>query len=178
MHFVVRRAFLHRDQPILLGHDVADRIVELLLEAHVAAGDDADQVAVAVDDRHAGNVARAGELEHFADRRFGTDGERLADHAGFELLDPGDFGRLAFERHVLVDDADAAELRHGDRQARFGHRIHRRGEDRQVQAQVAGQARGERDILGQDGRMRGDEGNIVVGERFSLDAQHGRVRGE
>ena len=44
--------------------------------------------------------------------------------------------------------------------------------------EVAGQARGERDVLGQDGRMRGDEGNVVVGERFSLDAQHGRVREE
>jgi hypothetical protein len=39
---------------------VADRIVELLLEAHVAARDDADQLAVVVDHRHAGDVAGTG----------------------------------------------------------------------------------------------------------------------
>ena len=44
-HLVVAGALAHRDQFVLLGHDVADRIVELLLEAHVAPGDDADQVA-------------------------------------------------------------------------------------------------------------------------------------
>src|SRR5690606_17998237 len=40
---VVGGPLLHRDQPVLPGHDVADRIVEFLLEAHVAARDDADQ---------------------------------------------------------------------------------------------------------------------------------------
>src|SRR3546814_14669332 len=36
---------------------------------------------------------------------------------------------------------------------------------------------GERDILGQDGRVRRDEGNVVVGKCFSLDAQHGSAGG-
>ena len=51
-HFLVGGAFAHGDEPILLGHDVADRIVELGLETHVAAGDDADQLT-AIDHRHA-----------------------------------------------------------------------------------------------------------------------------
>ena len=38
--------------------------------------------------------------------------------------------------------------------------------------QVAGQAGFEGDVLRQDGRMRGDEGNIVVRQCFSLDAEH------
>jgi predicted nucleic acid-binding Zn ribbon protein len=42
-------------------------------------------------------------------------------------------------RHVLVEDADAAELGHGDRQARFGDGVHGRRDDRQVQASAAGQ---------------------------------------
>ena len=44
-HFIRRGAFLDRDQAILLGHDVADRIVQLGLEAHVAMGHDAGQQA-------------------------------------------------------------------------------------------------------------------------------------
>src|SRR3546814_5856682 len=40
-----------------------------------------------------------------------------------------------------------------------------------------GQPGGERDILGQDGRVRRNEGNVVVGKCFSLDAQHGSAGG-
>src|SRR3546814_7415336 len=42
---------------------------------------------------------------------------RFADHAGFEVLDPRDLLGLALGAHVLVDDADAAKLGHGDGQA-------------------------------------------------------------
>ena len=34
-----------------------------------------------------------------------------------------------------------------------------------------------RDVLGQDDRMRGNEGDVVERQRFGLDAQHGRLRG-
>ncbi len=40
-----------------------------------------------------------------------------------------------------MDDADAAGLRHGDRQPRLGDRVHRRGDDRQVEADRAGELR-------------------------------------
>jgi hypothetical protein len=174
--FVVTGAFAHGDEAILLGHDVADRIVELLLEAHVASGDDADELAAVVDHRHAGDVARAGELEHVADGGVGADGEGFLDHAGFEFLDPGDFRRLAIDRHVLVQDADAAELGHRDGEARFGDGVHGGGHDREVQAEVAGEPRCERDVLGQDDRVRRDEGDVVVGECFDLDAEHVAVQ--
>src|SRR3546814_7609894 len=78
---------------------------------------------------------RSGELEHLADGGLRTDGERFADHAGFEVLDPRDLIGLALGAHVLVDDADAAELGHGDGQAGFGDRIHRRRNDRHVRSE-------------------------------------------
>ena len=55
--FVQRRAFLHRDQAILRGHDVAQRLVEVLRSA-VAVGDDTDQLA-AFDHRQAGDAVLA-----------------------------------------------------------------------------------------------------------------------
>src|SRR5690606_21697997 len=147
-----------------------------LLEAHVAAGDDADQL-VAVDDRDAGDVARPGQLEHFADGGLRADGERLADHAGFEVLDLQHLLGLALGGHVLVHDADAAELGHRDGEPGLGDRVHGRGDDRDVQPEVAGQAGGEGDVLGKDRGVRRDERDVVVGERVSLDAQHGRASG-
>ncbi len=43
----------------------------------------------------------------------------------------------ASDRHVLVDDADAAFLRDRDREARLGDRVHRGRHDRQVQPDAA-----------------------------------------
>jgi hypothetical protein len=142
----------------------------------LAAGDDADQLAT-LDHRHAGDVTGAGELEDFGDRGLWADGERLLDHAGLELLDRGDLRRLGLHAHVLVDDADAAQLRHGNGQARFADGVHRGRQDRQANGQVAGEAGRERDVLGQDNRMRRDERNVVEGQCFSLDTQHGRGPG-
>ena len=44
---------------------------------------------------------------------------------------------LRLDRQVLVDDAEAALLGHGDRQARLGDRVHRGRDDRDVQADLA-----------------------------------------
>ena len=168
-HFVLGSALLHRDQPLLARHDVLDRILGLLLEAQVAVGDDADEL-LAIDHRHAGDVVRARDLHDFADRGLRRHRDRIADHARFELLDQAHFGRLAFDGHVLVDDADAAGLRHRDGEARFGDGIHRRRDDRQVQADRAGQAGAKIDVARKYARKRGNERNVVEGESFGEDA--------
>ena len=174
-HFLVGCVLADRHQPILLGHDVADRIVELLLEAHVAAGDDAHELS-AVDYRHARNIPCAGELEHFADGGVGADRERLADHAGLEVLHQPHLRGLMRDAHVLVHDADAAELRHRDRQPRLGDGIHCGRHDRRVELDAAREPGAQVDVVRQYHRMRGHQGDVVEGERFSHDAQHGRLR--
>ena len=75
-----------------------------------------------------------------AHRHRRRDRDRILDHAAFEALDLRDFGGLPRRRHVLVHDADAAFLRDGDREARFGDRVHRRGQQRDVQRDRAGEA--------------------------------------
>src|SRR5689334_24582813 len=136
-HLILGSALLHRDQPVLAGHDVLDRILGLLLEAQVAVGDDADEL-LAIDHRHARDVMRVRDLHDFADRSLRTDRDRIADDARLELLDQAHFGRLPLDGHVLVDDADAAGLRHRDGEAGFGNGIHCRRDDRQVQADRSG----------------------------------------
>jgi hypothetical protein len=168
-HFVLGRTFLDRDQAFLARHDVAHRIVRLLLEAQIPVRHDADEL-FAVDDRHAGDIVAARDLHDLADRGVRTDRDRVADHARLKLLDQAHFGGLAFDRHVLVNDADAAALGHRDREARLGHRIHRGGHDRQVQADSAGQAGAEIDVARQHRRMGRHERNVVEGESFGEDA--------
>ena len=66
------------------------------------------------------------------------DGDRVHHHAGLEFLDLPHLRGLLVRLEVAVDDADAAGLRHGDRHVRFGHRVHGRGDDRDVEARCRG----------------------------------------
>ena len=55
------------------------------------------------------------------------------------FLTAADLGHLFLGGEVLVDDADAALLRHGDGHGAFGDGIHCRGEQRDVQADGTGE---------------------------------------
>ena len=101
-HFVLAGAFLNGHQLVLAGHDVANRIVQLAFETHVATGDDPDQF-IAIDHGHTGNIVLTGQIEHFPDRCLRPDRNRVLDHAGFVLLDDADLLGLAFDAHVLCE---------------------------------------------------------------------------
>ena len=95
-HLFLRRVLAHRDQALLRRHDRGHRRIELVLEAQVAVRDDADRL-LADHHRHAGDAARARELEHLADGHVGRDRDRVLDDAAFELLHAADFARLRLD---------------------------------------------------------------------------------
>jgi hypothetical protein len=156
----------HSDQALARRHDLAHRLVVAGLEAQVAPGDDADHLA-AVADRESGHpkLLRQGhDLAHGGGRR---DHHRVAQQAAFIALDLGHLRGLLGGRQVLVNDADAAFLSDGNRQARFSHGVHGRGDQGQLQFDIAGKPGGERGVLGQDLGECGHQQHIVEGERFS-----------
>ena len=57
----------------------------------------------------------------------------IDDHAAFTAFDAVDFFGLAFDRHVAVDETDAALLRERDGEVGFGDGIHRGADDGNVQ---------------------------------------------
>ena len=126
------------DQAVALGHDAGHRLVEVRLEAQVAVGDDADDV-LAVDDGKPRDAVLPGQREHFPHRHRRGNRDRILYHAAFEALDLGHLGRLLGGRHVLVNDAKAAFLRDRDREPRIGDRVHRRGNQRDVEVDGAGE---------------------------------------
>ena len=72
--FVLADAFADRDQPVL-GHQLGDGLTHVGGEAHVAVGQDADQlaglaVAAALHHRDAGNVVLLHQLERIGERRL------------------------------------------------------------------------------------------------------------
>ena len=157
------RALGHGDQLVARRHDRGDRLVEARLEAQVAVGDDADD-ALAVDDRQPGDAMADDQVDELAHGHRRRDRDRVLDDAALEALDLRDLGGLPRRRQVLVDDADAAFLGDRDREAGLGDRVHRGGNDRDVDPDAARQARAERDFARDDRGMRGDEQDVVERE--------------
>ncbi len=140
--FLRARSFLDVYQPIARGHDGAHRLVEVGLEAVVAVGDHADDLAL-LHHRESRYPVLLREREKLAHRDVRRHRHRIAQHAGFEALDLGDFRGLLLGGEILVDDADAAFLRDGDRQARLGDGVHRRRDERDVELDVKDVVKGE-----------------------------------
>ena len=140
---VERRADRHGEQR-LARHHLGDRPVDVGLEPQIAVGQDADQppfLAAVFGDRHARDAVLLHQVERFEDPVGGGQRDRIDDHAALRPLDAIDFGGLFVDRQVLVDDAEAALLRHRDRQPRLGDGVHRRADQRHAQPDVARQLR-------------------------------------
>ncbi len=107
-------------------------------EAHVAVGENADQLAGAAiatpfDNRNSRDAMFVHQRQGVRQRRIGMDSHRIDHHAGLELFHLPDLCRLYVRLEIAVNDADAAGLRHGDRHVGFGHRVHGRSDDRDIQ---------------------------------------------
>src|SRR5690606_23710287 len=124
-HFTGGRAFLDGDQTLFRRHHFAHLGIQARFEADIPGGDDTDQVVV-VQHRYTGNIVLVSQLEQFGHGRVSPNGDRVLDNASLELLDLANLVGLLLDGHVLVDDADAAFLGHGNRQAGFGHGVHGR----------------------------------------------------
>ena len=150
---VERRADRHRDQVLAASSPRRSAGRRLRLEAQVAVGEDADQpafLAAVLGDRHAGDAVAASSAR--ALRRCGASGESVIGSTIMPLserLTRSTSDACSSIDEVLVDDADAALLRHRDGQAALGDGVHRGAEDRDVQADVARQPRADVDLTGQ-----------------------------
>ena len=96
--------------------------------AHVAAGDDAFQLAVGIHDGEAGIALVHHDLVDFFQRHVLVDRDGVRDDRVFKTLHAGNHGRLDVNGVVAVDDGQTAFPRQGNRQFRFGNGIHGRGQ--------------------------------------------------
>ena len=167
------------DRDHLAGHELVDRLARIVGETDVAVGEDADELAglavrARLDHRNAGDRGALHHRQRVGERRVGEDGDRIDDHAAFEALDLAHLLGLIGGLEVAVDDADAAGLRHGDGEPRLGDRVHRRGDDRQVQRDRAGETGRDADGARHDRRVAGPEQDVV--ERQPLGKAAVRIR--
>jgi len=155
-----RRTDRSRDE-IFFRHALRDRKIEARFESQIAIGENADEFSIRVGHRDAGDLVLLHHLHRLGDRLPRTHRHRIDDHPRFRALHLVDLFGLTIDRHVLVDDAEAAVLRHRDREAGFGDRIHRRGEDGDVQPDVAREACGNIDEIRVKVGLGGPQQHIV-----------------
>ena len=113
----LKRRPLAADDEIFARHELADLPVEVGFKLHVAVGDDANKLAGLVHDGDAGNAEFAAKGIRVAQRVLRGEEERVGDDAVFAALDEVDLFGLLLDRHIFVDNADAALARNGDRHA-------------------------------------------------------------
>ena len=153
-------AELGRYKPVF-GHGLLDGAGGVHLEADVAVGDDADELAVVVGDGDSGDVVVVHELHGVCHGVLGREEEGVGDDAMLGALDLEDLSGLVFDGHVLVDDADAALSGHGDGHLGLRDGVHARAHDGDVQADAACQAGADVGLPGQHLRPGGQEQHVV-----------------
>ncbi len=167
-----------RGDQLVLGHRLADRLVEVPLELQVAVGDDADQPPLAIHDRHARDLEPPHQGVRLPERAIGTERDGIEDHPALAPLDLVDFGGLPLDRHVLVQHADAAGAGHRDGHLGLGDGVHGGGDERDVEGDGAGEATDGRDFARVHRRVSRHEEHVVEREaRLGADDGHGRLGG-
>jgi hypothetical protein len=104
------------------------------------------------------------------DGLFGRERDRIGDDAVLASLHLIHFAGLYLNCHVFVDDANPPLLRQRNRQFAFGHRVHRRGHDRDIEANAAREHRLDVHFARQHVRKAGFEEHVVEGNTLISDA--------
>ena len=95
----------------------------------------------------------------------------------FSALDLVHLAGLGLHAQILVDDANTPFLRQGNGQFALGHRVHRRRDDGDVEADVAGQVGAHVHVAGDDFGVGGFQEDIVERDAQVSDAVlHGGPR--
>ena len=171
--FVERRAFADGHESLARRHDRGHRLIEAGFETKVAVGHDTDHLPTH-DHRQTRDAVLARDVDDIAHRHVRGDRNGIAHDSRLEALDASHFSRLLGGGKILVNDADSAFLGDRDRKPRLGDGIHRGGHQRDIQGDATCQPGRQRGITGKDVGERGNEKDVVEGQRF-LGKSHGRL---
>ena len=122
---------------VVLGHHLRDAECGVGLEAKVAVSDNAHKLALLINHGYSADVVLMHHAEGVAHGLFGSDCHRVENHAAFSTFHLSYLCGLSLDRHVLVDNANAALARYGYSHSSLGHGVHCRRHDGDVESDVA-----------------------------------------
>ena len=146
---------------VLLRHHVLHGAVQPALEAQVTVGDNAHQVLLVVHHGNAANVILRHDFQRLGHRAAQRDGHGVVDHAVLSTLHNGHLAGLVLNRHVLVDDANAALAGNGNGHLALGDGVHGSRHKGHVQVNVARKAGFQLYRLRQHLRIGGNQQDVI-----------------
>ena len=159
---------VRRHEAVAGGHHLFDAARHVALETQVAVGDDADEDFIRIHDRNASDPVLFHQIQRVADGVVLGNGHRIVDHAVLGAFHLADLGGLFGNGHILVDHADSAFACQGDRQRRFGNRVHSGGHNGDVELDISRETGLDIDLSRQHFRIGGYKQHIVEGKSFGL----------
>ena len=112
------------------------------------------------------DLVREKTIEGIGDLRIGRDRYGVNNHATLGTLYLIHLRSLLLDTEITMNDADSSLLSHRNREARLGHRIHRRADDGDILVDISRQSRLRADVRRNYVRVGGQQQNIVEGERL------------
>ena len=135
---------------VVLGHDIADGFVHVMLETEVAVGYDAHKGVVGVYNRDATNFVLFHHIEGIAHRLIVADRDGVIDHAIFGSLNGLHLAGLLLNGHIFVDDTNATLTSNGNGHLALGNGVHGCGDNRGVERNVAREFGGQANLARQN----------------------------
>ena len=149
---------------VLACHHIIYGAVDVLLEAEVTVGDDADQMTLIVNNRNAADVIFRHQFKGCTDAAAALNGDGVVNHTILGTLHDSHLSGLLLDAHVLVNHTDASLAGNGNRHRGFCDCIHRSCHEGNLQFDVARKERfkrhGTREHLG----IGGNQQDVVVGK--------------
>ena len=121
---------------VLVCHHVVDEFVEMTLKAKVAVCNDAYEMALFVHYRYTTDVILRHHIQGVLNGLATANCHRIVDHAVLGTLYDGYLTRLVFDRHVLVNNTDAAFACDGNSHSRLRYGVHGCCDKGHIQADV------------------------------------------
>ena len=149
------------------NHYLRKGAVHLAFKAQVAVGDHANQHLVLIHDGDAADAVLIHQLEGILDQSVLGQSHGVDNHTVLSTFYLTHLVGLTLNRHILVQHAEAALLRHSDSHSSLGHRVHGCRHQRHVQVDVARKAGCHRHFAGNDFRIGRDKQHIIVCEAFA-----------
>ena len=170
MHQRARLAQINRltqNGQIVRGHHRGHGRRIIVGKAHIAVRHDTQKLTTLAHHRKAGDAVAF--LQRLSVRKRLVGGQRvwLIDDPGDKAFYPADFTGLTIDVKITVHNAHTARLSHRNRHAPFGHCVHRRAEQRDVQANGLRNPRARVSGARQDARSAWNKQYIIKGESLT-----------
>jgi len=131
------------DEALARSHRGGDRSRLIFDEPDVATRDHADEDAGLIDDRESVDPFFPHNFLEPGEGNVSTGCERINDHCIFRALHLRDHVGLIANGHVAMDHAKTSLAGQSDGEPVFGHRVHRRRDDGNVERNIGGETRGD-----------------------------------